>query len=198
MGRKKGSIPWNKGIKYTSKMKENLDLSGLSIGRQKGIKKPGLSINNPMFKKENIEKVQNNPNVKDHQFKKGHVPWSKGKTGIHFSPDTEFKEGITTGPNHPSWKGGLTPKNLRIRGSKKFIDWRNNVFKRDNYTCQLCKKRGGIIHANHIKKFSDYPKLRFEIHNGITLCKECHHLVTWKEEEWEEILIFLLKQKNKL
>ena len=26
-------------------------------------------------------------------FKKGNIPWSKGKKGIHFSPATEFKKG---------------------------------------------------------------------------------------------------------
>jgi hypothetical protein len=27
------------------------------------------------------------------QFKKGHIPWSKGKKGIHLSPQSEFKKG---------------------------------------------------------------------------------------------------------
>jgi hypothetical protein len=27
------------------------------------------------------------------RFAKGNVPWTKGKTGIHFSPETEFKKG---------------------------------------------------------------------------------------------------------
>jgi len=29
--------------------------------------------------------------------------------------------------------------------------WREKVFKRDNYTCQVCGKKGGYLIADHIK-----------------------------------------------
>lgn len=73
-----------------------------------------------------------------------------------------------------SWKGGIEPKNKLIRKSYRYKKWREAVFKRDDYTCVLCGKRGGIIHADHIKSFSLYVELRFLIDNGRTLCKECH------------------------
>ena len=60
---------------------------------------------------------------------------------------------------------------------KKYIDWRNKVFKRDNYTCQdkNCKsKKGCYIEAHHIKSWVKYPKLRYLISNGLTLCLICH------------------------
>lgn len=41
-------------------------------------------------------------------FKKGNIPWNKGKKGFRPSKDTEFKAGEHhTGKNHPSWKGGV-------------------------------------------------------------------------------------------
>ncbi len=42
-------------------------------------------------------------------------------------------------------------------------------------TCQDCgDSRGGNLVAHHIKAFASYPDLRFEVSNGLTLCKSCH------------------------
>jgi 5-methylcytosine-specific restriction endonuclease McrA len=49
-------------------------------------------------------------------------------------------------------------------------------FERDHYTCLVCGEVGGRINAHHIKSFKDYPELRFEVDNGITLCINCHKL----------------------
>ena len=65
----------------------------------------------------------------------------------------------------------------QLRHSKEYFDWRNKIFERDSYTCQICKKKGGNINAHHIKSFKNYPKLRLNINNGITLCEECHKKV---------------------
>lgn len=78
------------------------------------------------------------------------------------------------GNQNPNWKGGITPINKRIRLSANFRHWREEVFKRDNFTCQKCYKKGGDLHPHHIKSFSLYPMLRFEISNGLTLCASCH------------------------
>lgn len=78
------------------------------------------------------------------------------------------------GKKNGQWKGGVTPINLRIRGSLKYKLWRESIFKRDNWTCVVCNVRGGILNADHIKPFSLYPDLRFCIDNGRTLCLSCH------------------------
>ena len=79
-----------------------------------------------------------------------------------------------TNKYHWNYKGGITPENRVIRNSEKYKIWRESVFERDSYTCQNCFKKGTILNAHHIKEFSKYPDLRFEISNGITLCKPCH------------------------
>lgn len=53
--------------------------------------------------------------------------------------------------------------------------WRNLVFKRDDYTCQICGVRGTYLEADHIKPWAFFSELRYEISNGRTLCKICHH-----------------------
>ncbi len=62
-----------------------------------------------------------------------------------------------------------------IRYSSEADRWRKAVFARDDYTCQLCDKRGGYLEAHHRKPFAYFPELRFEISNGQTLCRKCHN-----------------------
>lgn len=61
-----------------------------------------------------------------------------------------------------------------IKGTFKYRKWRKNVFERDNYTCQECGVLGGYLQADHIKPFALFPKIRFDINNGRTLCLKCH------------------------
>lgn len=102
--------------------------------------------------------------------------------------------GAVRGENAPWWKGGITPENARIRHSDAYKEWRLMVFGRDNYTCQLCLERGGYLNAHHIRRFSDYPELRFAVFNGITLCEECHNKVKNREEEHIEQFESLLQK----
>lgn len=79
------------------------------------------------------------------------------------------------------WKGGKTKLNKLERCRGEYREWRNKVFIRDKYTCQKChiKSIKGItvyLHSHHIKPFALFPELRFNVENGITLCKNCHLL----------------------
>ena len=84
-----------------------------------------------------------------------------------------------SGNKHYKWRGGITSTNEAIRQSLEYRLWRQSIFKRDDYTCKLCKIRCQtgikvILHADHIKPFAFYPELRFAIDNGRTLCEDCH------------------------
>lgn len=78
------------------------------------------------------------------------------------------------GENHGNWKGGISGERDRDMSTKKYKEWRKNVFERDKYTCKKCGQMGYEIHAHHIAPYSENKKLRYEIDNGITLCKKCH------------------------
>ena len=70
--------------------------------------------------------------------------------------------------------------------SEDHIQWRNQVFTRDDYTCQECGKRGGDLNAHHLLPFRDYPDSQFSLNpkNGITLCLNCHRETFGKEYEY--------------
>lgn len=75
---------------------------------------------------------------------------------------------------HPRWRGGLIDDSATIRRSNEYRQWREKVFKRDEYTCAMCGQRGGKLNAHHIKEFAKYPECRLDVSNGITLCEQCH------------------------
>ena len=83
---------------------------------------------------------------------------------------------MQSGELHYNWQGGISSERDKIMITKEYKEWRNKVYQKDNYTCQCCgDNKGGNLNAHHIKNFSNYPELRLDINNGITLCENCHH-----------------------
>lgn len=52
--------------------------------------------------------------------------------------------------------------------------WREAIYTKFDGICQNCGKKGGTMHAHHIKEYSTNPEKRYDISNGILLCEECH------------------------
>lgn len=92
------------------------------------------------------------------------------------------------GENNPFWKGGLTALNYKVRYCLEYKEWRRIILKRDNYTCQMCLKRGGKLQVDHIKQFARIMTENkitslemarnceelWNINNGRVLCLPCH------------------------
>lgn len=82
--------------------------------------------------------------------------------------------GRVTGDRHYNWKGGKTKARKKEMVKYEYLMWRGLVFERDNYTCQSCGAHGIYLMAHHKKSWADHPHLRYDLSNGISLCKKCH------------------------
>lgn len=79
------------------------------------------------------------------------------------------------GKEHPSYNSNLTDKErMSTRDYPKYNEWRAAIYKRDNYTCQICKQEGGSLNAHHLESYNSNKILRTTVSNGVCLCKQCH------------------------
>lgn len=137
-------------------------------------------------------------------FPKGHIPWSKGRKGMRWSPATEFKpgmatwnKGIKTRIRHAKqFKKGMVPWNKGMKGflgGEVHWNWKGGIRderKKLHETYEYrkwrkavlkrdnytCRKCGSTknIEVDHIKRWKEHPELRHEMSNGRALCRECH------------------------
>jgi len=90
-----------------------------------------------------------------------------------------------TGEKHQRW---IKDRDKVAKSEKKHLDtkykiWAKSVKERDKWICQLKDDEcSGRLESHHILRWKDYPKLRYEIGNGITLCQN-HHPLKKSEEE---------------
>ena len=111
--------------------------------------------------------------------KLGKTTWNKGIKMWEGKEHPRGTKGMKfphlAGENSKWWRGGVSTQNEIERKSTNYRDWRISVFERDNYTCVICGVKGGKLQADHIKPFSKFKELRYDINNGRTLCFECHY-----------------------
>lgn len=57
----------------------------------------------------------------------------------------------------------------------QFKVWSLEVKKRDNFTCQICGARGVYLESHHKNSWDWCYQERYDVDNGVSLCKSCHH-----------------------
>lgn len=67
----------------------------------------------------------------------------------------------------------------------QYEQFRKDVLKRDKFKCQMpsctCKKN---LQVHHIQTWAKAYSLRYDISNGITLCKKCHTFIQGQEHHY--------------
>lgn len=100
------------------------------------------------------------------------------------------------GENNTNYNPNITneerEKGRHIEGYDDFI---MNVYERDNYTCQYCRKHGGKLNTHHLNGYDNYKDFRIEVNNGIVLCEDCHKefhkIYGYGDNTWQQFREFL-------
>lgn len=159
-GYQKGHYGWRNGVKYSHKEETKKKISsaikklyeeGRDIGFKKGHKICGGKL-----------------------FKKGNVPWNKGKSGFL------AKE------KHYNWKGGISQNPYPYEFNKELKEF---IRKRDDYICQNCLITeeehlivfGSVLVVHHI----DYNKQNLNKDNLVTVCISCNSRANYNRWYWK-------------
>lgn len=106
-----------------------------------------------------------------------YVAWNKGipmrKESKEKLSRIMIERGTSAGANNPAWEGG---KSLLPYPPDFTPKLRQEIKKRDNFTCQYCGKQRCKLNVHHI----DTDKNNCKLSNLITLCVPCHIKTHWQ------------------
>lgn len=174
---RKGCTPWNKGLKLGKNPQHSLRMIGC-IPWNKGLTKNNDGRLRVISERMKRRKMSQETRIKISESGKGRKLTPKQKEIAIKNFDPYYWKGRhnpnVSGKNNWNWKGGRTSETRRLRTSLEYREWREKVFKRDYWTCRFCGKKGHELHAHHIKSWSKFPELRFDVNNGKTSCVPCH------------------------
>lgn len=103
------------------------------------------------------------------------------------------------GASHYKWKEDRSMLVKRQeRNDSLYKRWRMEVYERDRFQCQLKNEDcEGKIQAHHIELWSKRIDLRYEVLNGITLCKYHHPSTRVEEARLDPLLKNIINNKTK-
>ena len=156
---RKGGVKGKSGV--YPKTQEHRDKIRDTLKR-KGLKPPVLWGNKNWLGKHRSEKTKE----KIREKMRGRI----------ISAETRAKMGFKK-ENHWHWKEDRTQlqTNEKKHLDCQYREWMFAVKNRDNWKCKINNSAcNGRLEAHHILDWKNYPELRYEINNGITLC-HAHH-----------------------
>ena len=161
----------NKDACFNCKHKRESELNLIHFGVKSPLKLPEIreKIENTNMGRYGYKVPSQNLEVKEKMRKT-----VMDRYGAFNIAQSDFYKINYSGENSPNWKGGITKESKLLRHTEKYKIWKIEVFNRDKKVCQCCGKTSSKNQPHHIYNFSQYPELRFDVNNGITLCIECH------------------------
>lgn len=80
------------------------------------------------------------------------------------------------GEKNPNYNPDLTDEDRADRRTNlQYKEWQYKVKEKANFTCDICgDNRGGNLESHHLNAHSIYKEKRYDVSNGVCLCKHCH------------------------
>lgn len=155
-------------IAYTTNDKRYCSLACSSKGNQNGFRKGHYRLQTVKEREKRSKSMMGNKNGKGRP--KGYKHTTEWRLRM-----SEMKRG-TNAPSYIDGKGRerANKRNQEWRYNTHYQMWREGVFKRDNYRCQICGEKGRYLQAHHIVMVKDNEDLKYDIDNGVTVCAEHH------------------------
>lgn len=133
---------------------------------------------------------------------------AKARTGLKRSDEFKAKMRVIkldhnpmrgkTGEAHHNWIADRTKlRRSATSRSEAHLYWSRQIRKRFP-TCVLGHLGGcgGRNESHHIKPYAQYPELRFDVRNGVTLCQRHHPKGQREAENIEQLLLELAHKKG--
>lgn len=181
----------HKGKHHTSEVKFKMSISRMQ-------RKETLGYINSPETREKMSQAQKTRFKKEPMSDETKNKLSLSKKGVLKPPRSEeHKRNLSESGKFPKpwgrgehcnfWEGGKTDLVKQIKAGYNYTHWREQIFKRDNYTCTACGAKGNL-HPHHIVSLSEILikyniktvedayncAFLWDINNGITLCHNCH------------------------
>ena len=106
-----------------------------------------------------------------------HTDETKAKLSKHFKgkpikEETRLKIQATM---RAKFVGHTYSERPAIRKSTDYLNWRQEILERFNYTCVLCGSDDkSKLSVDHIRPIRLFPELALDIGNGRVVCSPCH------------------------
>jgi len=162
------NVPRMHGKHQSEYQKECVRKANLGNTRNLGRKNGHPSLETiEKIRKSNLGKIVSEKTIQ--KLKDSHLGIPNKSKGI--------KRPQCSGENHPNWIKDRSL--LKISENKaddyKYSIWSKEVKNRDCWKCKINNKDcKGRLESHHILNWRDFPELRYEVNNGITLCL-VHH-----------------------
>lgn len=105
------------------------------------------------------------------------------------------------GPLHNNWNPNKSQEERDLYKKKhrclEFKQWSHKIKELYNFKCQICDEHRRRLESHHLNGWAQFPDQRFDLENGVCLCKECHSLFHKKyglkttKEQYDEFISFL-------